>query len=115
MGAVKRERALNPLEADPLISPPFAYGYSMSGKTWCKFFLDNLEPVEWKENALEELILPGNEKRIVRALVNSHQFPDRARNESSLKGKGLTILLHGPPGSGKTMTAGMPPLFAPAI
>ena len=56
---------------------------------------------------MDELILPANPKRIVQALVNSHQFPDRARDESTLKGNGLTILLHGPPGSGKTMTAGM--------
>jgi len=105
--AAKRERALNPLEADPLLCPPFAYGYSLSGKTWCRFFVDNLEPVKWKTNAMEDLILPVNPKRIIQALVNSHQFPDRARDESTLKGRGLTILLHGPPGSGKTMTAGM--------
>ena len=105
--AGKGERVVDPFVADPLLCPPFAYGYSLSGKTWCKYFLDNLEPVDWKPNAMEELILPGKEKRIIQALVNSHRFPERARDESTLKGRGLTMLLHGPPGCGKTMTAGM--------
>jgi poly(3-hydroxybutyrate) depolymerase len=33
-------------------------------------------------------------------------FPKKSRDEVILKGKGLVILLHGSPGSGKTLTAG---------
>lgn len=52
------------------------------------------------------LILPNTQKRILRALVHSHVFPEQARDEWGLKGKGLIILLHGTPGTGKTLTAG---------
>jgi SpoVK/Ycf46/Vps4 family AAA+-type ATPase len=40
-------------------------------------------------------------------LVSSHRFPDpeNIRDQGELKGKGLVILLHGAPGSGKTLTA----------
>ncbi|KAK3947466.1 P-loop containing nucleoside triphosphate hydrolase protein [Pseudoneurospora amorphoporcata] len=51
------------------------------------------------------LLLPNAQKRILRALVENHIFPDNARDEDMQKGKGLVRLLHGSPGSGKTMTA----------
>jgi AAA+ superfamily predicted ATPase len=93
------------LEADPLLCPPYIYGYSLEMKEWCKYFLTNLTPVEWKDNAMDALILPDAQRRLIRSLVSSHRFPDQARDESALKGKGLIMLLHGTPGSGKTLTA----------
>ena len=68
--------------------------------------MDCLRPIDWKPNAWESLLLPNAQKRILRALVENHLFPDDARNEDMQKGKGLVLLLHGSPGSGKTMTAG---------
>ncbi|KAH7026928.1 P-loop containing nucleoside triphosphate hydrolase protein [Macrophomina phaseolina] len=91
--------------ADPLLCPPFVYGYSLETKEWCKFFLDCLHPVDWIPDAMGSLIVSEAQRNLVQALVSSHQFPDQARNESALKGKGLIILLHGTPGSGKTLTA----------
>ncbi|KAK9771657.1 putative P-loop containing nucleoside triphosphate hydrolase protein [Seiridium cardinale] len=57
------------------------------------------------ENAWESLILDDEQKNMVQALVSSHQYPEDARNQAEQKGKGLVILLHGSPGSGKTLTA----------
>jgi ATP-dependent 26S proteasome regulatory subunit len=37
--------------------------------------------------------------------VTSHRYPEDVRNQTEQKGKGLVILLHGSPGSGKTLTA----------
>lgn len=54
---------------------------------------------------MDELILPTTQKKVLQALVGSHLFPAQARDEWGLKGKGLVILLHGTPGSGKTLTA----------
>ncbi|KAK8031936.1 hypothetical protein PG990_001670 [Apiospora arundinis] len=45
------------------------------------------------------------EKLVLRSLVTSHQYSDRARDQMLQKGKGLVMLLHGAPGSGKTLTA----------
>lgn len=42
---------------------------------------------------------------MLEALVSSHSFPVNARDQPEQKGKGLVILLHGTPGSGKTLTA----------
>ena len=59
----------------------------------------------WKPNAFDSLILPASQLRLIAALVTSHTFPTSARDEDQQKGKGLVCLLHGPPGSGKTLTA----------
>jgi signal recognition particle GTPase len=82
------------------------YGFSFEKKEWCKYFVDQISNVDWKPNALASLILPAPQKRLLQGLVTGHKFPDKARNEYGLKGKGLVILLHGSPGSGKTLTAG---------
>jgi len=92
---------------DPVLCPSFAYGFSLQRKNWCKFYIDCLEDISWKTSSMDSLILPDRQKRILTALVSSHEFPDEAREEAELKGKGLVILLHGSPGSGKTLTAGI--------
>ncbi|KAF2403101.1 P-loop containing nucleoside triphosphate hydrolase protein [Trichodelitschia bisporula] len=93
------------VDADPLLCPPYIYGYSMELKLWCKFFVDNFSPVTWRPDPMEQLILPLAQRRLIKSLVTSHRFPDQARDEASLKGKGLIFLLHGAPGAGKTLTA----------
>jgi hypothetical protein len=91
---------------DPRLCPSYVYGFSFEKKEWCKFFVDFLSPVEWKPDALNSLILPSPQKRLLKGLVSGHKFPERARDLPGQKGKGLVVLLHGAPGSGKTLTAG---------
>ncbi|MCJ1433403.1 hypothetical protein MMC27_002763 [Xylographa pallens] len=90
---------------NPMLCPPFTLGYSLDRKVWCRLFIDNLQSVNWLPDPMDSLILPDTQKRLLRALVHSHIFPAQARDEWGLKGKGLVILLHGTPGSGKTLTA----------
>ncbi|MCJ1245491.1 hypothetical protein MMC30_002695 [Trapelia coarctata] len=90
---------------DPKLCPPFTIGYSLDRKVWCRLFIDQLQPIDWQPNPMDELILPNTQKKVLQALVGSHLFPAQARDEWGLKGKGLVILLHGTPGSGKTLTA----------
>ncbi|KAF4939027.1 Cell division cycle protein 48-like protein [Colletotrichum fructicola] len=85
--------------------PPYVFGFSLSRKLWCRFFLDNLDPVEWIDNAWDSLILEKKQKSVIQALITSHTYPDNPRNQPEQKGKGLVVLLHGTPGCGKTLTA----------
>jgi SpoVK/Ycf46/Vps4 family AAA+-type ATPase len=88
-----------------MLSPPFVIGFSLGRKCWSRFFLDNISPVRWKQGAWDSLILQNDQKLVLKALVTSHRFPENARDLPEQKGKGLVILLHGAPGSGKTLTA----------
>lgn len=92
---------------DPMVCPPFAYGYQPNEKVWGRFYIDRLEDAGWRDDAFDSLILPPVRKQIVRSLVNSHRFPEPEfiRDKGELKGKGLAILLLGTPGSGKTLMA----------
>lgn len=101
----RENAAFDNLEADPLLCPPYVYGFSLETKEWCKYFVESLHPIDWKKNAMETLILPDAQRRLIRSLITCHRFPDKARDEPILKGKGLIVLLHGSPGSGKTLTA----------
>lgn len=92
--------------SERILCPPYVYGFSLSRKDWCRFNVDPIFEVNWNENAFDALILKEEQKLVLQALVTSHAFPDNPRDQPMQKGKGLVILLHGSPGSGKTLTAG---------
>ena len=69
--------------------------------------MTQLRPVAFRKNAWDRLVLDPEYKDIVQAMVSS--YVDKTAKLDDLvagKGKGLVTLLHGPPGSGKTLTAG---------
>ncbi|KAE8142350.1 hypothetical protein BDV38DRAFT_295137 [Aspergillus pseudotamarii] len=67
--------------------------------------IDDVEDIVFNQQLFHQLVLPGPTKELVRVMVKSHvngvDFDDFTKG----KGKGLIMLLHGPPGVGKTMTA----------
>jgi AAA+ superfamily predicted ATPase len=68
--------------------------------------VSQLQPVHFRKNAWDRLVLDSEYKDIVRAMVSS--YVDKTAMLDDLvagKGGGLVALLHGPPGSGKTLTA----------
>ncbi|ORY04111.1 P-loop containing nucleoside triphosphate hydrolase protein [Clohesyomyces aquaticus] len=92
-------------ELDKMLCPPFVYGFSLAIKEWCRFYLPHIAEVAWNKQSMESLVLKSEQKALLQALVSSHPFPDNPRDQTKQKGKGLVILLHGSPGSGKTLTA----------
>jgi ATP-dependent 26S proteasome regulatory subunit len=76
-------------------------------KRWGFFYVDNIAEIEFNTQAFKSLVLPRETKEMIYSLVKIHatdglHFDDLIKG----KGKGIVFLLHGPPGVGKTLTAG---------
>jgi hypothetical protein len=86
---------------------PVVCGFSLESRTWGLALVDGLSPVVFQESAFDALVLPQARKRLLRALVTSHNQRKGARSADILpgKGEGIIFLLHGPSGVGKTLTA----------
>ncbi|KAK4553771.1 hypothetical protein LTR86_009269 [Recurvomyces mirabilis] len=94
-------------EEELLLTSPVVLGFSFSDKLWLEFSISGVKEIEYNDQAFESLVLPDNQKEIVRALVESHKFHAAKTIDDVVqgKGKGLVSVLHGPPGTGKTLTA----------
>ncbi|CAI6334154.1 unnamed protein product [Periconia digitata] len=93
-------------EEELLIASPVVLGFSFSEKAWVEFSLAGLEEIQWNNEAFDTLVLAPQIKQNLKGLVSSHRF-DAARTIDDVivgKGKGLNVVLHGPPGVGKTLT-----------
>ncbi|KAF2639508.1 hypothetical protein P280DRAFT_401901 [Massarina eburnea CBS 473.64] len=93
-------------EEELLIASPVVLGFSFSEKAWVEFSLSGIREIEWNDEAFDTLVLPTQIKQNLKGLVSSHRF-DAAKTIDDVivgKGKGLNVVLHGPPGVGKTLT-----------
>lgn len=80
-------------------------------------YIEHTGPITWNKRAFQRLVLPKRTKDLVQALVmvrrgksNTRENLRLAGNRNDIitgKGNGLILLLHGGPGTGKTLTAGM--------
>ena len=88
---------------DIMILPPYIYGFDFMEREWVKIRVDLVEDVQWNKKAFDRLVLPPGTKTMIQALVTARlsEMQDIVANE----GNGLVVLLHGGPGTGKTLTA----------
>jgi len=68
-------------------------------------FISQIRPIKWNEQAFDHLVLNLTKKKLIRALVKKHNFTNESTDVIEGKGNGLILLLHGGPGTGKTLTA----------
>ena len=83
-------------------------GFSLESKRWGLFPLESITDVTYNDRAFEALVLPEEKKDLISSLLARRGQTDAGGFDDLIqgKGKGLTFLLHGPPGVGKTFTAG---------
>ncbi|KAH8597790.1 hypothetical protein B0O99DRAFT_592342 [Bisporella sp. PMI_857] len=89
-----------------MMATPWLKGFDLKSKDWCELRVDDLKEMTWNDEAFEKLVLPGGEKDLAWAFVENkslskNDFDDFIPD----KGRGLIILMFGPPGVGKTFTA----------
>ena len=89
-----------------LIFFPLVRGYSLKSKRWMAFFVDLVAPIQWNEDAFSSLVLPPDKKDLVMSISECQTQSDEGFDDVIAgKGKGIVMLLSGPPGVGKTLTA----------
>ncbi|KAJ3577235.1 hypothetical protein NPX13_g3330 [Xylaria arbuscula] len=102
----RKEDKLLLTDDECIISSPRVKGFDLSAKEWCEFDIDDIEDVAWNDSPYENLVLPDGEKDLVFAFANRPRFGKPVFDDFvTHKGKGIIILLAGPPGVGKTLTA----------
>lgn len=104
----QHERAAN---ADPpwLFFPPTIWAFSLWHKTWKKIPSGSLVDVEPDGNALKALRMDNDLKSNMESMVAAYANHGHQRDGTDVmsgKGGGINVLLHGMPGTGKTMTVG---------
>ncbi|KAL8703254.1 MAG: hypothetical protein Q9201_003560 [Fulgogasparrea decipioides] len=98
------------LDEEYALLPPRVLGYIPVRRKFAQIAVKHLSPIENKDKDevwKRDLILKDDKKKIIRTLVETHaQMADqRTPDLVEGKGNGLVILLHGPPGVGKSLTA----------
>ena len=90
-----------------IIASPVVRGFAFNEKMWLEFSVSGIREIDWNHHAFDSLVLPDNQKSIVKALVESHTYNEAQNIDDVIqgKGRGLVAVLHGPPGTGKTLTA----------
>ena len=110
--AIQEGEHLGLSEDDLLLCPYLLPCFSLQRKLWYQCHVELIQEIEFSTNAFDALVLSSDKKDIISSLLQTSSkaaspFDDLIGG----KGKGITFLLHGPPGVGKTFTAGIFPLL----
>ena len=103
------KKGYNPTPAQALLCPASSPGYSLTQNDWGYFDIDLLKDVEWAPNPIKELEIDPIQKEMLKDLIMDHHSKAWSNEVVPGKGEGLIFLLYGPPGCGKTLTAGEHP------
>ena len=69
-------------------------------------YVNCVKEIEWQTDAFDKLVLPKSQKELILGFTESQrQFRDTFDDVIEGKGRGIILLLCGPPGVGKTLTA----------
>ncbi|KAI4961701.1 hypothetical protein J4E86_000730 [Alternaria arbusti] len=102
------ELDLSPMTNDEcLLAVHYVKCFDIEKKKWERLDVTKIHEIPWAEHAFDSLVLDQDEKDLVLALVDRDQFKQGKPFDDFVvgKGQGMIMLLCGPPGVGKTLTA----------
>jgi ATPase family associated with various cellular activities (AAA) len=89
-----------------VLCAPTVFGYAFTEKAWVQMTVDGIKPIEWDVEAYNKLVIPEDTKKLVKSLVQACRTESKlVKDIISTKGSGVVFVLHGEPGTGKTLTA----------
>lgn len=88
-----------------LLLPLTIKGYNLRRKKWYDLMADRVTDVKWNKEAFLKVVIDRKAKDLIRALVSNQLAAEVSTDLIAGKGNGLILLLHGSPGTGKTLTA----------
>ncbi|KAI0126176.1 hypothetical protein BJ170DRAFT_462939 [Xylariales sp. AK1849] len=89
-----------------LLLPATTHGYSLREKKWVSLNVGQMGDVVWNKKAFDRLVLEKDTKELLRALIDVRMSDTKKLDDLVVgKGNGLIMLLHGSPGTGKSLTA----------
>ncbi|KAL8279877.1 hypothetical protein RQP46_007727 [Phenoliferia psychrophenolica] len=116
----KQARFADKVAEDELcLLPPYVLGFSLVLRQWGRMQVDKFSDVVFSEDAYESLVLNPSHKDLIKSLVAQNskiarkkaEKPEDKDAQNSVedlvagKGGGFVMVLHGNPGTGKTLTA----------
>jgi len=89
------------------LMPPTQHGFSFAAKVWGALSVEDMSEVVFNEKAFDQLVLSDEYKDIIKAQVEvfSQKGDQLVTDVVDNKGGGMIMVLHGSPGTGKTLTA----------
>ncbi|ELU38850.1 hypothetical protein AG1IA_07116 [Rhizoctonia solani AG-1 IA] len=89
----------NPLPDEILcLTPPAHKAWSFAAEAWGDVLVNNLSEITFDKLALDQLVLKTDQKKLLKALVESHSGGNKlAMDARPGKNGGLTMVLHGNP------------------
>ncbi|EIW82855.1 P-loop containing nucleoside triphosphate hydrolase protein [Coniophora puteana RWD-64-598 SS2] len=102
--------AIEELSEDKLhLLPSTVFGFNLRNKAWDEFDIFQLKPIQFDDMAWDHLVLDPDTKLLIKSLVsatvNKNINTKIMSDVITGKGGGLIAVLHGTPGTGKTLTA----------
>lgn len=104
-----------PNQEELLVMPHIVHGFYLTEKQWVAIYVDGVHEITWNKTAYDRLVIPSKTKELIRALVTvrtsqrgiKHGLGVAGKRVDLIagKGNGLIMLLHGGPGTGKSLTA----------
>jgi hypothetical protein len=80
--------------------------FSLNNQEWYHVVTPGLKPKSWRPESFDRLVLDQhNKENLLRLAKNNSRLVQSSKSKDIIegKGKGIVLLLHGPPGVGKTV------------